>query len=84
MQIDLGDVPKASVKLGADSYEVSLPTVKQAQIFRAKMEEDGVDELDAFSEFMGDLGFPKEVCEKLTVHQLTRLAEGLMGDPGKK
>ena len=84
MDIDLGEKPKANVKVGGQSYEMSLPSVIQAQKFSKGLKENEGDEFTFFVSFVSELGMPKDVAEGLAVHQLTKLAEGLMGDPKKK
>ena len=85
MQIDLGQKPKADVKVGASVYQMDVPSVRQSQAFKDKMEagEKG-KEFDIFVEFIETLGMPRQVVEELSIEQVTRLTEGLMGDSGKK
>ena len=84
MLIDLGEKPKADVKVGASVYEMEVPSLLQSQNFREKMGADDANVFDLFIDFVVGLGMPKDVAEGLSVQQLTVLAEGLMGDPKKK
>jgi hypothetical protein len=84
MIIDLGEIQKASVKIGASTYEVGVPNLEQSQNFRDKMKGQEGKELEVFVELMDELGLPSEVSKKLSVAQLGKLSEGLLGTPGKK
>lgn len=87
MELDLGSIVKAKVKVGADVYEMSVPTVKQSITFNKQMKDVGEDDLkrtELFIEFLSQLGMPAQKVESLSVQQLTALTEGLMGSPEKK
>ncbi len=85
MDIDLGEKPKAKVKLGASVYPMDVPTVRQAMEFKKKIDDtDENDQALVFLDLITDLGMPKSAADKLSVQQLTKLAQGLMGDAEKK
>ncbi len=86
MELDLGVIPKASVKVGADAYEMSVPTVRQSLKFNEELlkQETDLGRTEAFIGLIAELGMPKDIVEKLSLQQLTQLAEGLMGSPEKK
>jgi len=85
MDIDLGEKPKAIVKLGTSVYPMDVPNVKQAMEFKERMdaaEENG--QALVFLDLIVDLGMPREAANDLSVQQMTKLAQGLMGDAEKK
>ena len=86
MELDLGSSPTANVKVGADSFKMSVPTVKQSLKFNEKLSKtsDDSSRTEAFMSLISELGMPGNVVEALSIHQLTKLAEGLMGSPEKK
>jgi len=86
MEIDLGSVPKANVKVGADVFEMSVPTVRQSLKFNEKLNSADNDSgrTEVFIELIAELGMPTSTVELLSLQQLTKLAEGLMGSPEKK
>ena len=86
MEIDLGSVPKANVKVGADVFEMSVPTVRQSLKFNEKLLKADTDltRTEAFIGLIAELGMPTATVELLSLQQLTKLAEGLMGSPEKK
>ena len=86
MELDLGSRPTANVKVGADVFKMSVPTVKQSLKFNANVSsvEDDLTRTEVFMDFISELGMPAEVVGEISTHQLTKLAEGLMGSPEKK
>lgn len=79
MKIDLGTKEAVSVNYAGQSYEMTLPTVKQAQKLRNKLKDEGADDIDVFIELLSELGMPSDVAEDMTAQQLVRLSEGLLG-----
>ena len=86
MDLDLGSRPTANVRVGADTYKMSVPTVKQSLRFSELLNSAKTDtkRTEVFMALLGQLGMPSEVVEDLSIHQMTQLAEGLMGTPEKK
>lgn len=86
MDLDLGSIPTANVKVGTDVYEMSVPTVRQSLKFNKELglTDDDISRTECFMDFISELGMPKGVVEVLSLPQLTKLAEGLMGSPEKK
>lgn len=86
LDLDLGSKPVANVKVNGGSYTLSLPTVKQAMRYNARLNKcsDDVKRSEAFVSFCSELGLPKEVAEDLSIDQMTKLANGLMGGAEKK
>jgi len=85
MEIDLGEKAKVIVKLGTSVYPMEVPTVKKAMDFK-KLSEDSGDNEKAFVfiDFIVRLGLPQNVADDLSMPQLIKLAEGLMGGSEKK
>ena len=86
MNLDLGVKPEANVTIGADVYKMSVPTVKQSLKFSKEMEscDDDFSKTELLVNFISDLGMPLKVAENLSVHQMGKLTEGLMGTAEKK
>jgi len=86
MDLDLGSKPEANVKVGSDVYKMSVPTVKQSIKFSKDMDacEDEFKKTEMFVTFISQLGMPEEVAESLSVQQMSKLAEGLIGNAEKK
>lgn len=86
MELDLGSRPSANVTVGADVYKMSVPSVKQSLIFNNKLNgcPDDLARTEAFIEFVSELGMPSNIVEGLSTQQLTKLAEGLLGNSEKK
>ena len=85
MDIDLGELrPKANVKLGSETYKVSLPTIADSERLDSARKAKGDNDMDIYYDFFDTLGMPKDVCKSLTADQLTKLSEGLIGASKKK
>lgn len=86
VDLDLGPMPKANVKVGADVHVMSVPSVKLAMKFNdllGKAKTDS-DKSKLFIDFISELGMPKKVAEGLSISQMTKLSQGLMGGAEKK
>ena len=83
MDIDLGEKPVANVKVGSKTYEVKLPTVRDAQWLQDELKKEEGKEVDVMLDFIDRLGLPKDVGETLTPLQLQKLSDGLIGTQKK-
>jgi hypothetical protein len=77
VKIDLGTKEEFSVTFNGADYQMSAPTVKQAQVMRNRLKDE--DEVDVFIDLLSDLGMPKKVAEDMSTTQLLKLSEGLLG-----
>jgi len=82
MEIDLGKEVVFNVKLGSENYPLVEPTVEHVKAYQKDMKEG--EEIDAFMSLICNLGMPKDVCSKLSVTQLKKLADGLLGGLDEK
>jgi len=81
--IDLGASPKVNVKIGTSVYPMEVPTALQAHEYSKKLKNAEGDEITIFLNLLCGLGMPKEAAAKLSVNQLTMLAENLVGGSKK-
>ena len=61
-------------------YALAFPKLKASIEFRAKLkecEDDELGQLDAFTDFLGKHGLPKEVVEDLQPYHLTQIVDAL-------
>ena len=84
MEIDLGDAVKANIKVSGESYKMSLPTALEANEYVEKLKDNEGKEVKIFMSLVKNLGLPEDVVKKLTMLQLTKLGEGLLGSAKKK
>lgn len=82
MDIDLGSEVIFNIKLGDKVYPLTEPTVNHVKQFQVMLEKS--DEVDAFMYLIQELGMPADVCEKLSVSQMKKLSEGLLGGMSEK
>lgn len=73
MDIDLGEEVIFKVKLGAKSYELREPTLKDVKAMQKSKDQEG-----AFVDLIVNLGLPKDVADNLGMLKLKKLSEGLM------
>lgn len=78
--IDLGSSKVFEVKLGEKVYPLAEPKVCHVRKYQKLAKEaDTSDELGAFIELVVDLGLPDEVAKNLSIMQLKKLSDGLLG-----
>lgn len=68
------------VKIYGNEYELSFPKLKASIEFRARLkdcDDDELAQLEAFIEFLGKHGLPKEVVEELQPDHLTQIVDAL-------
>lgn len=82
MDIDLGQEVVFNVKLGGQEYRLAEPSVSHVKKFQDKLKDN--DEISAFLFLIEELGLPKDVCGKLSVTQIKKLSEGIMGGISEK
>jgi len=80
-KLDLGATVEFEVKVGGEFYVISEPSVRQISDHK-----DGISDgnTDAFLDLLVDIGMPRDVCDGLSVSQLRKLADGLVGDLAEK
>ena len=81
-EVNLDVVNTVRFKLGGKFWDVSKPTMGQAKTLQIKLEQKTVNETDLMSDFLGELGLPKDVFEALTIEQMGIVTESLL--PSKK
>lgn len=76
MDLQLVKTKKVTVDIYGKSFELSKPTVAQANMMRKKMKglEEGQD-IDLMIDFMSMLGMPKEIIDSLEVEHFQTLVE---------
>ena len=74
MLIDLGEEPKITVKVGAQSYELREPKLDDIKALK-----DAGDSEDSFLDFVINLGLPEDIAKNLGVFRLKKLSDGLTG-----
>lgn len=79
MDLDLGEKASLKVKVGEESYKVAIPTVKQAINFKKELDGNEGQEAQVFIDLLSKLGMPKEIAEDLSLSQMSKLADALMG-----
>ena len=84
MDLDLGEKAVCNVKVGGKEYKMSAPTVKQSEVYQAKLSKKKDGEMSAFIDLLEDLGLPRNISENLDVVQVRKLSEGLLGLVEKK
>ncbi len=82
MEINLDSEVLIKARLGDKVFELSEPTVKQVQSFQKKMKGD--DDMEAYADFLADLGLPKDITENLGISKLKKISDGLLGSFEKK
>lgn len=83
MEIDLGQDIVFNVKMGAKSYELSEPTVRDINELQKSLEGGG-EELELFISLLEKLGLPEDVSNSLGVLRMKKLVDGIMGGISEK
>jgi hypothetical protein len=75
MKVDLGSVKKFEIVIGDKTFALSEPSVKQVMDYKDKSESDQA----AIFGFLHELGLPLEVASSLSIGQLKKLVDALVG-----
>ncbi len=68
------------VNVYGNSYELTKPTVRQAEEIRVRMKDVGEDsQVDVMVDFLSKCGLPTEVSDQMEVEHFVSLTEFLVG-----
>lgn len=84
MKIDLGQVIVYEVTLGEKTFSLREPTVKDIKKMQDETKTMGENSLEAYLNFLSEIGLPKDVAETMGISKMQMLTESLVSSVGKK